>query len=444
MSNNKLLFSSIRNFINPNYKCEKIGKIKYATFINPFQPISQIMLAVPLGSANDSINGLANLTMHMLISSTKKMNTEKLYKELELKGIKLNSFAFWDDSAIIIMCLSEHIDFASQILLDCLCEPCFNDDDLTRLKRKTIAELELRKSEPDFLSHRAFSENYFFGTEYAHYKSGDIEHINNITIDDCINFYNMIKKTDILLIAGGDIDSHIIKKNIVDKINIMLLDENINRETPQVIDNLPKNQGIYIIDRDETDQTSLTFGIPTLLKTDEDFPELQLINTIYGGYFGSKLNSIIRENLGLTYGIHSYIDARQRASVLKITSDLKTEGLLTAITTIFEEFNKLKTFQISKEEIEVTQNYIYGSFLRSMDTPFQIAELLRNLLINDLETDYFDKYLEKIKNVTPEILLDKAQKYLDFSKYSIGLAGNYDLIEATLGNNFDINRFVLS
>ncbi|MBC8045341.1 MAG: insulinase family protein, partial [Fimbriimonadaceae bacterium] len=164
--------------------------------------------------------------------------------------------------------------------------------------------------------------------------------------------------------------------------------------------------------RKDSVQSSVRIGCISISKHHPDFPELNVLNTIFGGYFGSRLMSNIRENKGYTYGIHSYITHLKHASYFAVDTEVGNEVCKNAIAEVYKEMNLLKSIQIDAEELNVVKNYMLGTLLRATDGPFNRINIIRNIVLSDLDFSYFDSLVHAIKTVTPERLKELANKYL--------------------------------
>ncbi len=137
-----------------------------------------------------------------------------------------------------------------------------------------------------------------------------------------------------------------------------------------------------------------------------------MLNTILGGYFGSRLMSNIREYKGYTYGIGSMISSLRHDGMFVIASEVGNDVTLPAITEVYHEISRLQNELVPKDELRLVKNYLHGSFLRGADGPFALAELVKAASDFGLGMDFYHHYLETIKNVTAEEIRDLAVKYL--------------------------------
>ena len=159
-------------------------------------------------------------------------------------------------------------------------------------------------------------------------------------------------------------------------------------------------------------QAAIRIAQPFPNRHHEDFPKMQVLNNIFGGYFGSRLMSNIREDKGYTYGIHSYLENHVQTSALSITTEAGRAVAEATITEVYNEMERLRNEPVGSEELNLVRNYMIGSILGHIDGPFQIINRWKLYILQGLSEDYFYKSLQTIKNITTEELQALANKYL--------------------------------
>jgi zinc protease len=140
---------------------------------------------------------------------------------------------------------------------------------------------------------------------------------------------------------------------------------------------------------------------------------MQVLNNVFGGYFGSRLMTNIREDKGYTYGIHSYLLNNIQESALMISTEAGKEVCAPAIEEVYKEMNLLREELIDDEELQQARNFTIGSILGDLDGPFHVAGRWKNILLNGLDGSYFNESIRIIKTISPEELREMARKYLD-------------------------------
>ncbi|OYY51466.1 MAG: hypothetical protein B7Y53_09135, partial [Halothiobacillus sp. 28-55-5] len=142
-----------------------------------------------------------------------------------------------------------------------------------------------------------------------------------------------------------------------------------------------------------------------------DFLKSQLLNALFGGYFGSRLMSNIREDKGYTYGIHSFIQPHQQQSAWMVTTEAGRDVSRATIEETYKEMLALQKEPVSAEELSLIKNFMIGSLLGDVDGPFHIIERWKSYILNNMPPDYFYTSIQTIKDTTGEELQILAQKY---------------------------------
>ena len=160
-------------------------------------------------------------------------------------------------------------------------------------------------------------------------------------------------------------------------------------------------------------QTSLRIGrVLPLAWSDPDYARFLVLNTILGGYFGSRLMSNIREDKGYTYGIYSMTQVFRGSVVFYITADVAADVTQAAVDEVFCEIRRLQDEPVPQEELELVRNYMMGDFIRSIDGTFELSERYRQMVATDVTEQLTRNLLDAIQHVTPERLQSLARTYL--------------------------------
>ncbi|MCY7291959.1 MAG: insulinase family protein, partial [Ferruginibacter sp.] len=160
-------------------------------------------------------------------------------------------------------------------------------------------------------------------------------------------------------------------------------------------------------------QGAIRIARPFLNRHHPDFMKVSVLNTVFGGFFGSRLMSNIREDKGYTYGIHSYVQNHIHNSAWMISTEAGKDVCEATIEEIYKEMKLLREDLVDEEELMLVRNYLIGTILGDLDGPFQIMGRWKNLILNNLDGDYFYRSIETIKTISAEDLRDLAKKYLN-------------------------------
>ncbi|MBL0064989.1 MAG: insulinase family protein [Bacteroidetes bacterium] len=164
-------------------------------------------------------------------------------------------------------------------------------------------------------------------------------------------------------------------------------------------------------------QSAIRIGRRLFNRNHPDYPGMAVLNTVLGGYFGSRLMSNIREDKGYTYGIGSALVSMKQEGYFFISTEVGADVTIPALTEIYKEIDLLKTELVDEEELEMVRNYMRGTFIKGIESAFHLADRFRSLHLHGLGYDYYQKYLEKVRTIQPEEIKALANKYLDSSMF---------------------------
>ena len=158
-------------------------------------------------------------------------------------------------------------------------------------------------------------------------------------------------------------------------------------------------------------QSAIKIGSTTINKREPDYPALKVLDTILGGYFGSRLMKNIREDKGYTYGINSVVTSLGLTGYKAITTEVGNSYREKTIAEIYKEIKILQDTYVEKNELEVVKNYMSGEMLRMFDGPFALAESFKSAWEFGLDKNYYYRLAEKIKTIESDEIRNLALKY---------------------------------
>ncbi|MCQ2274424.1 MAG: insulinase family protein [Bacteroidales bacterium] len=143
-----------------------------------------------------------------------------------------------------------------------------------------------------------------------------------------------------------------------------------------------------------------------------EYAQFMVLNTVLGGYFGSRLMSNLREDKGYTYGVYSQTQVFRGAIVFYITADVAAQATQPAVDEVLHEVRRLQTELIPDVELDRVRNFMMGDFIRSIDGTFEISERYRQMVANSINDQFAVNYLQAVQQVTPQQLQQLAQRHL--------------------------------
>jgi predicted Zn-dependent peptidase len=164
-------------------------------------------------------------------------------------------------------------------------------------------------------------------------------------------------------------------------------------------------------------QAAIRIARPCPIPSDPEFPKLQVLNVLFGGFFGSRLMTNIREDKGYTYGIYSYMMNHLHESAILISTEAGRDVCEATVKEVYYEMEQLKKGEIEKDELLLVKNYLIGTLLGDLDGPFHIISRWKNLILHGMTESQFYYAVETIKTIQAKELKQLAEKYLNPSEF---------------------------
>ncbi|MFA9212642.1 MAG: M16 family metallopeptidase [Candidatus Methylacidiphilales bacterium] len=366
------------------------------------------------GAISQVYKGQANFTAKMLSEGTSKYTAAEIAEKLDFYGAYFQAKSGTDDAVITLYCINKHLTNCLPFIVEILTDSIIPENDLAILKKNTIQNLIVNEERNSFLARRTFNQSIFGNTVYGGYSTK--EDINKIEQNILVDFYkNQYQKGIKYILVSGLVNDMVIGTiaNNFDN-NLFLSNERNNHNYQETI----FEKETIFVEKPNSIQSAIRIGKKLFNRNNPDFREVQLLNLILGGYFGSRLMKNIREEKGLTYGIYSAIEAYPNDACWYIDTEMNNELCEKGIEEIYKEVKLLRTKKIGQDELRIAKNYLLGSFMRSIDGPFSLADRFKILKDYNLSYSYYYEYIEIIKNSTSESLLELANKYFNEESFT--------------------------
>lgn len=371
--------------------------------------ILRIELIFEAGNIQEEKNGVSFFTSKMLGEGTSKHTSAEISEYIDRFGAFIDFNHGAERISIGLYSLSKHLEKLLPMLQDILMDSVFPEKELSNLKNITLQNLKVNEEKNNYIASKKFRE-LLFGAAHPYGKNLDEQVIEQVYHSDLIQHYNKhIKNQPFEVILVGKIN-----QKEIDLVNECFGTLTIAPKTEKYLtkDVQTSSESKSFFPKADSLQSSIRIGKIFFPKNHPDYFEMAVVNEIFGGYFGSRLMKNIREQKGFTYGIYSSLSTMKHTGYLSIATDVKAEFTQKTIDEIHKESQKLRTELVSSEELETVRNYMLGAFAGSMNTSFDLAEVFKSIYFNDLDYSYYDKYMDTLKTITAENILEMAQKYL--------------------------------
>jgi zinc protease len=383
------------------------------------QPVVAIQFIFKAGAWYAPSKAAATLTTRMLNEGTKHRTSEQIAAQIDQFGAFIDISAGTDYAIIELYCLTKHLQPMMALLKDLVTEATFPEKELQKVKNLLAQNIRINNEKNANVASSTFKAT-LIGEEHPYGADTTAEQIENTPLATLVQFFQTnYQHQPFQVITAGNLSDKDHEHLYQDLAHFAIQPTTIRTSQPfdiQAIDNK-----IYIEKADAV-QTSVRVGKPMLNRKHPDYSAFRVLNTVVGGYFGSRLMANIREEKGYTYGIHSSVMAHYNAAYWVVSTDVKKEAREHTIEEIFKEIELLKRHKVPQEELKMVKNYLKGSFVNNLNTPFAIAEHYRNIFMYDLPADYYQNYIDQVESVTATRLQELANKYLS-GEYLVVMVG---------------------
>lgn len=368
------------------------------------QDVLKIELVFPAGRWYESVRGSSYFTSHLLSKGTRQKNSFEIAEWFERYGAHLEVIPGFDTVSISLYSLSHNIAQVFPLLIEILQEPSFPEKELEQLKTIYLQNLRVNQEKTAFLASGLFRKT-MFGEHHPYGKEIEEKDVNEIKREQLIGHFDTRFK-NFAVFVSGKIDSST-ENSIIDTFSEWNTDD-VAPVSVSAIDFKPQR---LHTPKENSVQASLRVGTKSLLRTHPDYVPAVFVSHVLGGYFGSRLMKNIREEKGLTYGIHASIHSLQHDSYLVIGTDVNKENTYEVFDEIRGELKRLRTEPISSDELVTAQNHFIGSLQSEITTPFAHADKLRTIHLFGLPQNYYQQMIEKVLQMTPEEIMRVAENY---------------------------------
>ena len=397
----------------------------------PRVPVAQVNLVVLSGTANDPPGkyGVASLAAAMLEEGAGSRSALEIADAVDYLGADLGTATTSDLSAVRLHVPVARLADALPIMADVALRPTFPTDELDRQRQQRLTSLLQGRDDPPTISAIAFSRIlYGKGHRYGTAQMGTAETIKTLTADDLRGFYtSAFRPENAILLAVGDITTDKAMPLFEKSFGSWKASGAAASEKLPPTDEPPARQ-VYLIDKPGAPQSQIRIGRIGVPRSTPDFFPLQVLNTILGGSFTSRLNNNLREVHGYAYGASSAFEMRSAAGPFYAAAGVQTDKTAEALKEFFNELTAILK-PVPAEELARAKNYVALRFPSAFETSGDISRRLEDALVYKLPDDYFAKYVQNIQAVTAADVSRVAQKYIKPDHVAVVVVGDLKTIE---------------
>lgn len=423
----------------PALKLPPIQKLKLANGLPVWiveqheVPMAQVNLIVRAGSGADPAGkfGVASMTANMLDEGAGGKSALELADAIEFLGAALGTSSTFDYSAVRVSAPVARLGDALPLMADVVLNPNFPSNELERLRKERLTRLLQARDDPAAIMEMAFprivfGEKHRYGTPAG----GGTAEVKAMTVDDLRSFHQTYYRPEnATMLVVGDVTAASVMPllerafgswkgtgpaTVVAKIP----------EAPQ----LTKRQ-IYIIDKPGAAQSQIRIGWVGVPRSTPDYPTIQVLNTVLGGSFTSRLNTNLRETHGYSYGANSGFEERVSSGSFSARAGVQTDKTAEALKEFFNELTGILK-PIPGDELDKAKNYVALGFPAEFESTGDLAQKMEEQVVHSLPDEYFPSYIRSVVQVTGPGVEKAAGRYIQPDKFAVVVVGDRKVIES--------------
>ena len=379
------------------------------------QEVIQMEMVFFAGNHFEKKTGIASATNYLLKNGTRTRTAFQVNEDFEYYGAYCNRSCYNETAVVSLHSLTHHLPKVLPVMRDMLTESIFPETELDIYKQNAQQRLKVNLLKCEFVAGRLINQ-YLYGASHPYGRVSELNDIENLQLADIRSFYEAyyLNGTCAIFIAG------MLPQNLREMLNEQFGNLNVGKPSflTSDIPLSPSEEKKFRVTNDpDAVQGAIRIASPFPNRHHPHFKKAVVLNTIFGGFFGSRLMANIREEKGYTYGIYSYLQNHIRQSAWVISTEAGKDVCDAAIAEVYKEMEALRNMPVKEEELLLVQNYLLGTVLGDLDGPFHIIAKWKNIILNSLDGSFFYDSIEAIKSVSAKELQELANTYLHPEKF---------------------------
>jgi zinc protease len=361
------------------------------------------------GNWHEEQNLVAASANFLLRNGTSQKSAFQINEHFEYYGSYLNRACYNETATITLHSLSKHINELLPVVKELIVDSTIPQQELDIYRQNMKQRLKVSLKKSDFVASRMI-DVHLFGENHPYGKFSREEDFDALQQEQLLAFYKKFYQQGkvVMFVAGKLPDGlpALLNKYFGDL-------PNKGNDSGKIITAPSTEKKFRVTNDPDGVQGSIRIARPFPNRHHPDFLKVQVLNALFGGFFGSRLMSNIREDKGYTYGIHSYLQNHIHESAWMVSTEAGKDVCEATISEVYKEMKDLREELVDDEELLLVRNYMMGGLLGDLDGPFQIIARWKNIVLNGLTEQYFYDSINTIKTISAKEIQQLAQKYLN-------------------------------
>lgn len=376
--------------------------------------------------------GVASMTASMLTEGTTTKTGDQISDALQLLGTNVNTGIGGEEGSIGFVSTAKNFDATLAILADMMLNSTFPADALERLRGRTLVNLTQAKDQPTVVGAQVFAK-ILYGDAHPYGQRVTETSVKTITRDDVVAFQKAyFQPGRAIITVVGDVTPAQVKASVEKGLAAWTkAGDKPSFDYPKLPELQPAK--IYLVDKPGAAQSVVNIGLPGPPRNTPDYFALQVLNTILGGQFQSRLNANIREQKGYSYGVNSNFSYGKGPGAFRAGGSIFSAKTDAALVEFMKELKGIVGEKpITDEEIKTAKESLIQGLPQRFASVSAISNAITSLVVQGLPDDYYQTYAKNVSAVTKEDLLRVAKQYIDLNHLAIVIVGDRATVEAAL------------
>jgi zinc protease len=376
--------------------------------------------------------GVGEFAGAMLSEGTTTKSGDDISNALQALGTGVRIGVGGENGAISFLATTEKVERVLQIVEDLLVNPSFPNDAIERYRARRLVALTQAKDRTSSIAARVFPK-VLYTDAHPYGRSVTEQSVHAITRDDIVSFAKAYFTPGHAIISVvGDVEPNEVKQ-IVERV---LAPWSAGGSTPTFDYPAvppPKATTIYLVDKPGAAQSSFAIGLPGPARSTSDYFALEVLNTMLGGMFQSRLNANIREQKGYSYGVGSGFSYGKGPGPFEAGGEIVTAKSDSALIEFMKELRGIRGVRpITDDELKTAEDNLVQGLPQSFASVRAVNGSITDIYLEQLPPDYYQHYAQNVRAVTKEDVARVANKYIDVDHLAIVIVGDRKTIEQPL------------
>ncbi len=374
------------------------------------EEVVQIEWVFKAGNWFEQKKNLAAATNFLIKNGTAKKSAYEINEYVDFYGAYLNRSCYNETAVVTLHCLSKQLHQLLPLVQEIFMESVFPEEELRIYAQNMKQKLAVNLKKCDFVAGRKIDE-LLFGAQHPYGVYSEMEDYDALSREELKQYHSDLYQQGHCTIFSAGILPADHQQLMNQFFGTLPFNKKEIVEPQHVI--LPAAEKKWrVVNDEEGVQGAIRIARPFPTRHHPDFPKAQVLNALFGGFFGSRLMTNIREDKGYTYGIYSFLMNHVHAGGWMISTEAGREVGEATISEVYHGMEQLRNGEVDPQELLLVKNYLIGTLLGDLDGPFHIVSRWKNLVLNGLDESFFYRSVDTIKSITAEELRDVAQQYL--------------------------------